>query len=169
MDTVEVLKTEGPNVLLHMLENRIKLNSANWSCLGTQKKIYANRPLCNIVRLGRGQGLWAPHSSSSQSYKFSLTSQVDIQKQLKNELLNGPKVTSQTFAATCACNVTTVQRRGSCAQQKQPPKSLLMKSEFSAKTLLLHGICANKSSSSKIRELSMSYDVLIRCQGRRKV
>ena len=60
-------------------------------------------------------GLQAPHSSSSQSYKFSLTSQVDIQKQLKNELLNGPKVTSQTFAATCACNVTTVQRRGSYA------------------------------------------------------
>ena len=76
MDNGEVLKTEG----LRKGKKLTKLNSATWSCLGTHKnKIYANHPLCNIVRLGRGQGLWAPHSSI-QSYKFSLTSQVDIQK-----------------------------------------------------------------------------------------
>ena len=86
-DTAEVLKTKvlkkGKKLTNFFAWNAWKSNQIKFSqleLLGNTQKIYANRPLCNIVRLGRGQGLWAPHSSSSQSYKFSLTSQVDIQK-----------------------------------------------------------------------------------------
>lgn len=77
MDTAEVLKTEvlkkgknSPIFLLEMLENRIKLNSANWSCLGTHKKsmLIVHCATSLYWAEGKGSGLLTPAAANLISF-----------------------------------------------------------------------------------------------------